>query len=203
MMRKNLQAILLIFISATFLLGQKTFESKKFDFSMQEPKDWIIIEKSELIKNLEKLDFTEAELEQLIKNSKGSIPIIVYVKYDHTKKAGLIPKIQIDVRANNTKNFPQFKAALTQFTQSLKEVFEGFEFIQEPKEIEVSGIKSVMFIGRFAIKTQKGEELKVRSRVLAVPYKNYFFQVNLIDGQIEEDNAELFDKIIKTIKIGN
>lgn len=201
-MKKILRITLLILFSASLLWGQKTFDNKKFGFSMQEPKDWIIVGKPELIKNLEKFDLTEAELAKLIKNSRGSIPIIAYIKYDPAKKAGLIPKIQIDVRANNTKNFPQFKTALTQFTQSLKVIFEGFEFIQEPKEIEVAGIKSVMFIGRFTLKTQEGDELKVRSRVLSIPYKNYFFQVNLIDGQIEEDNSELFDEIIKTIKIG-
>ena len=49
---------------------------------------------------------------------------------------------------------------------------------------------------------QYGEEMKVRSRTYAIPYKNYFFQVNFTDGQIEEDCSTLFEKLLSTIKIG-
>ncbi len=170
---------------------------------MQEPKDWIVVEKSEVVKNLEKFDLTEAGLANLIKNSKGSISMIVYVKYDAKIKSGLIPKIQIDVRANTTKNFSQFKTAINQNAIIFKKMFENFELIHPTKEIEISGIKSVAFTGKFTLTIQEGEELKIRSRVLAIPYKNYFFQVSMVDGQVEEDNSALFDEIIKTIKIGN
>jgi hypothetical protein len=202
-MKKLSPIILLILLSTTLLWGQKTFENKKFGFSMQAPKNWLVIENSELTKNLEKLDLTEADVANLLKNSKTSISLTAYVKYDFKLKSGLIPKIQIDVRLNKAKNLLQFKTAAIQTANDFKKIFGGFEFIQEPKEIEISGIKSVSFIGKFTLKTQKGAELKVKSRVLAIPYKNYFFQITMVDGQVEENNSKLFDEIIETIKIGN
>ena len=52
------------------------------------------------------------------------------------------------------------------------------------------------------MKTQNGQEMKVRSRTYAIPYKNYFFQLNFTDGQTCEDYNEEFDELVKTIQIG-
>ena len=45
--------------------------------------------------------------------------------------------------------------------------------------------------------------MKARARIYSIPYKNYFFQISMVDGQVEEDNSKLFDELVKTIKIGN
>ena len=52
------------------------------------------------------------------------------------------------------------------------------------------------------MKSQSGQELKVRSRTYAIPYRNHFFQVNFTDGQSGEDCKKEFDELVKTIKIG-
>ncbi len=36
----------------------------------------------------------------------------------------------------------------------------------------------------------------------AIPYKDYFFQVNFTDGQNGEDCNKEFDALVKTIRIG-
>lgn len=202
-MNKILPAILLILTSTILVCGQKTFENKKFGFSMQEPKGWIVTTNDELRKNLEKFDLTEDKLAEIIKNSKTSIMLAAYYKYEPSSKTGIIPKIQVDVRPNPTKDFQHFKTSLTQFTTNLKKYFTDYELIQEPQEVVVSGVKSVAFVGKFTMKAQSGQQLKVRARVYAIPYKSYFFQVNFVDGQVEEDNSKLFDGLVKTIKIGN
>ena len=193
----------MIFISTTLLWGQKTFESKKFGFSMQEPKDWIVTTDEELKKNLEYFDITNENLAAMMKTGKGSIMLTAYYKYEVGRKDGFIPKIQIDVLPRSTKDYQQFKTSITRSAESLKKYLEDYEFIQEPKEITISGTKSVVFIGKFTMRMQSGLEVKVRARVYAIPYRNYFFQVNFVDGQVEEDNSEFFDKLMKTIKIGN
>ena len=91
---------------------------------------------------------------------------------------------------------------MAQSANGFKKYFEDFEFINEITEIEISGIKCVYFIGKFTMKTQNGQEMKVRSRTYAIPYKNYFFQLNFTDGQIGEDCTKEFDELVKTIKIG-
>ncbi|HQU83126.1 MAG TPA: hypothetical protein PKY59_08385 [Pyrinomonadaceae bacterium] len=112
------------------------------------------------------------------------------------------PKIQIDIKKQNAKTFDQFKLSLTNSAESLKKYFNDLEFIKTPQEIEVANIKSVYFVCKFSLKTQTGEELKVRSKVFAIPYKDYFFQVNFVDGQETEDNSQLFEELLKSIKIG-
>lgn len=202
-MKKILPLILLILISSAALYGQKTFENKKFGFSMREPENWLVAGNEELKKNLENFDISDEKLEGMLKTAQGTLLLTAYYKYDTEVKEGLIPKIQIDIRPNKTKDFLHFKTSLTKSAENFKKYFEDFEFIQEPKEIVVSGIKSVFFICKFTMKLQDGQQLKVRARVYSIPYKNYFFQVNFTDGQVEEDNSKLFDELVKTIKIGN
>lgn len=202
-MKKNFQAILLILIIATVQCGQKKLDSKNFGFSMQEPKNWIVANHEEIKKNLEKLEMSDEKFAEMMKTDNGSILLMSYHKYDINEKEGLIPKIQVDVRPNKTRDFQHFKSSIIKSAESFNKYFEDYEFIEEPKEIEISGIKSMAIIGKFTVKIQDGQEMKVRARIYSIPYKNYFFQVNMVDGQVEEDNSKLFDELIKSIKIRN
>lgn len=202
-MKKIISVISLFLFSTSMLWGQQTFENKKIGFAMQEPKGWIVASNEELKKNIELLDLSEELLEQAAKTGKSTILLTAYYKYKASKTKGVNPKIQVDIRPKNTKDFQQFKFSITQSAESLKKYFENYEFIEEPNEIEISGIKSIGFVGKFTMKTQNGQELKVRARIYAIPYKSYFFQVNLVDDELGEDNSKLFDELVKTIKIGN
>lgn len=201
-MKKFLPIILLILLSATVMWGQKTFENKKFGFSMQEPKGWVIATSEELKENLENFEITDEKLAGMLKTGKQAILLTAYYKYETDEKEGLIPKIQIDILPNKTKDYNHFKTSITRSAENLKKYFDDFEVIQEPTEIEISGIKSIVHIGKFSMKMLDGQILKARARVYAIPYKNYFFQVNMVDGQVEENNSALFDELVKTIKIG-
>ena len=203
-MKKTLPIITLILISATLVFGQAVFTNKKIGFSMQEPKNWFVITNEQLKENLQNFEIPEKVLAESAKTSKTTVLLTAYVKYESRKNSELNPKIQIDIRPNPTKDFQKFESSVIRNAEVVGKAFENFEFIQKPSETVVSGIKSMFFIGKFSIKTQgNGRELKVRVRVYAIPYKNYFFQVNFVDGQIEEDNSKLFDELLKTIKIGD
>lgn len=201
--KKLVSSTFLILFFTGLLFGQKVFENKKFGFSMREPENWIVLTDAELKKNLDKFDITEEKLKGIFQTSRGTILLTAYAKYEATKKAGLIPKVQVDIRPNGTKNFKQFKASLTRSAENIGKLLEDYEFVQSPEEITVSGIRSVVLTTKFSITMQDGQELKVRARVYGIPYKSYFFQVNMVDGQSEEDNSELFDELAKTIKIGS
>lgn len=200
------KSIILLFIIISFLnltYAQKNFQNKEYGFQMQEPNNWIEAGNKQLLKNLEKFEVTEENLMKLISENKGSILLTSFYKYDPKTHAGIIPTIQINVRMRGRGDFNQFKNSMLESTKNFKKYFNDFEFIKNPIEIEISGIKSIFFVGKFTMKTQDGQELKVRSRTYAIPYKNYFFQVNFTDGQIGEDCTNEFDKLVKTIKIGN
>jgi len=201
-MKKVLLLILIATISINFAYSQKNFTSKEYEFEIKKPENWIEANNKVLLKNLEKFEINEENLNKLISDNKGSLLLNSFYKYDPKTHAGLIPTIQINVRAKGVGNFEQFKNGILQSANSFKNYFPDFEFIKNVTEIEIDGVKCIYFIGKFTMKTQNGEEMKVRSRTYAIPYKNYFFQLNFTDGQVSEDCTEEFDELIKTIKIG-
>ncbi len=202
-MRKTILLLFIILNSLNLMSAQKQFENKQYEFKIQEPNHWIEASNKELIKNLEKFDVTEENLTKLISDNKGSILLTSFYKYNPKTHAGIIPTIQVNVRTKGNIDFTQFKNSMTESAKSFKTYFEDFEFIKNVTEIEISGIKSICFIGKFTMKTQDGQELKVRSRTYAIPYKNYFFQVNFTDGPLDEDCTAEFDGLVKTIKVGS
>lgn len=202
-MRKIIVLIFIISNSINSVYSQKVFVNKEYEFEIQEPENWIEANNTVLLKNLKNLEVNEENLNKLIANNKGSLLLNSFYKYDPKTHAGLIPTIQINVRSKGKSDFEQFKNAMTQSANSFKNYFADFEFIHEITEIEISGIKSVYFVGKFTMKTQNGQEMKVRSRTYAIPYKNYFFQLNFTDGQTGEDCSKEFEKLVKTIKIGD
>ncbi len=202
-MRKTILLLFIILNSLNLMYAQKQFENKQYEFKIQEPNNWIEASNKELIKNLEKFDVTEENLTKLISDNKGSILLTSFYKYNPKTHTGIIPTIQVNVRTKGNIDFTQFKNSMTESAKSFKTYFEDFEFIKNVTEIEISGIKSICFIGKFTMKTQDGQELKVRSRTYAIPYKNYFFQVNFTDGPLDEDCTAEFDGLVKTIKVGS
>ncbi|MBE8714965.1 hypothetical protein [Sphingobacterium hungaricum] len=201
---KRLILLSFILLHATNLVfGQKIFVNKEYEFAMQEPDNWIEVSNEGLISNLKNLELTEESLSKLISDSKGSLLLTSYYKYNPQTHPGLIPTIQVNVRAKGNTTFEQFKRSMAESTESFKNYFPDFELIKDITEVEVSGIKSIYFVAKFSMNTQDGQEVKVRSRGYAIPYKNYFFQINFTDGQVGEDCTSEFDQILKTIKIGD
>ena len=201
-MRKIILLVFIVTNSINLVYSQKKFVNKEYEFEIQEPKNWIEASNKVLLKNLEKFEVSEENLTKLISDNKGSILLTSFYKYDQKTHAGIIPTIQINVRYKGKSDFEQFKSGMAQSAIGFKKYFADFEFINEITEIEISGIKGVYFIGKFTMKTQNGQEMKVRSRTYAIPYKNYFYQLNFTDGQVGEDCTKEFDELLKTIKIG-
>ena len=197
-MKKSILFFLLLTMNVAF--SQKRFEGKH-GFSMEEPHHWQIANNDELLANLNKYDLDDDALKALLKENKGSILLTSFYKYETNKHAGLIPTIKINMRQNPAKEFSTFKSMISQSSKGFETVFPDFTYIQEPVEVEISGIRSVFFSGKYTMKTQNGTELKIKSRTYAIPYGDYFFQVNFIDGQTTDDCTEEFDALVKTIKV--
>ena len=183
--------------------AQEIFKEEKYGFSMEKPSDWIEADNKDLLDNLAKFELDDEKLAKFVKDHNGSILLTSFYKYNPRTHAGLIPTIQVNVRLNGTRNFEEFKNLITQSANSFKQYFDDFKFESEPKVVEIDGVKSVYFVGNFSMETQSGELMKVRSRTYAIPHNNYFFQLNFTDGQEKQDDAELFDRLIKTVKVGD
>lgn len=198
-MKRILIAITIIWTIG--LRAQQRFENKAFGFSMLEPKGWIFANTADQEANLMKLDLTDEQLKEILERHKGSIHIQSFYKYDPQTHQGLVPAIQINVREKKNDDYDRFKTYIISSAYKFKEIYPDYEFIDEPQEVKVYHIKTIYFSGKFTMKTQTGQEYRVRSRVYVTPYKQYYFQITFTDSVIGEDCTAEFDRLIKTIKI--
>ncbi|MEJ7683094.1 MAG: hypothetical protein WKG06_35615 [Segetibacter sp.] len=104
---KKLLLVILVFLSLMSLsYGQKIFKNKEYGFEIQETKrigSKRVIK--EVLKILEKIELSEENLEKIISDNKGSVLLTSFYKYNPKSHAGLIPTIQINVRAKIEKDF--------------------------------------------------------------------------------------------------
>ena len=198
---KNIFLLFGIALFSNNVISQSIFRSNEYGFEMQSPNNWKQANNSMLLDNLEKFEVNEENLQKIIRTNRGSLLLSSFYKYDPKTHSGLIPTIQINVRLKPDVDFEQFKMLMIQSAKGFSTVFSDFTYITAPSEIEISGVKSVYFVGKFTMKTQNGQEMKVRSRTYAIPNKNYFYQLNFTDGQTGEDCNQEFDAIIQTIKV--
>jgi hypothetical protein len=198
---KNIFLLFGIALFSNNVISQSIFRSNEYGFEMQSPNNWKQANNSMLRDNLEKFEVNEENLQKILRTNRGSILLSSFYKYDPKTHSGLIPTIQINVRLKPDVDFEQFKMLMIQSAKGFSTVFSDFTYITAPSEIEISGVKSIYFVGKFTMKTQNGQEMKVRSRTYAIPNKNYFYQLNFTDGQTEEDCNEEFDALIQTIKV--
>jgi len=198
-MRNTLLVCILLACTATF--AQKTFNSKAYGFSILKPERWIEITSESIQKNLEKTDDGQKKLDELLKQEKNGVLVTSYYKYPIKAHKGIIPTVKVTLRANPFTNFEAFKAAVTN-TSDLKKMFPDLEIIDAPQVVTVGGVKGLYFSCKFTLDLKNGTVMKIRSRSYSLPYKNKFYQINLSDGQTEEDCTALFNALIKSVKIG-
>jgi hypothetical protein len=196
--------ILLILVSH-YVNAQEieTLNNKEFGISISKPKSWVIWDNPNITTSLQKFDFTEEERREILKNHNGSILIFSYAKEKRgTVGASIIPIVQIYARSNGAKSFEVFEKTMTNSIESIKQYFQEFEYLEQPKAIEVSGMKAWTVYNKTKL-IQNGREIISKSRVIAVPKGNYFLQISFTDGFEKNDCQNLYSEIIKSIKIIN
>jgi hypothetical protein len=201
-MKKYLFLTVVFLIFSVQVFSQEVFENKQYEFSMQIPKKWLIREKVEILENQKNIERGDEESKKISEISKSTIRLIALQKYNPKTHIGILPVVLVSVRPFPAKDFQIFKNAYIKSFDSQKTLIQDFEFIEEPKEVEISGIKAVYLKIKSTVKYKDGGIAKAKSRIYAIPYKNYFFQITMNDGQTEEDCTKEFDELVKTIKIG-
>lgn len=190
--------ILFSLILAAVSSCQRVVPSKP-NFSMQAPKGWFSVDKEGLNSNLRKFEFSEGDMNKLLEEQNANVLISAYYKYDPQVTPGIIPTIQINARPNKTRNFDTFRIAIIRSIEVFKQGLDEFKLIEEPKELEIAGTRSVFVHGTFVMKTPDGRKFNVRSRTYSVPQGNLFIQMNFTDSPEDEDCTAEFDELIKTI----
>lgn len=193
-----------IFCSVTMSFGQEIWENKQLGFSIQKPKNWFVSENKKLIDILKTPNLTDRHINTIVEMHKGNL-MVRFQKYSPQNETNITPSIQITVRPNPADDFQVLKKRIIADAEEIKRKVDDFKFIEEIREVEISGIKSIYYVVEIKKKAKDGTKLTTRAQMLRIPYKNYFFQVNFIDEsdeQTDEDCTKIFEEVVKTIKIG-
>ena len=196
---KNLTLVVLILV-ANISFSQNIFKNESIGFSIEQPKKWIKAKEGQTIENLKsniKLD--EKVVTKLLEQNKGTIQVVTYFKYPIETTAGIIPTIKVNLRSNPHKNFADFRKSIEESFISIKKVFSDFKYTSEPTESVIDGRRCLTASCIYTL-TGKGGSEKVNIVVYAIPVKDQFYQVTLMDTK-DDNNTELFQKIINTIVI--
>ncbi|MFT6503448.1 MAG: hypothetical protein ACJASQ_003585 [Crocinitomicaceae bacterium] len=175
-------------------------EKAKAAFHIDKPQGWVANPNQKLKDNLDRLDMDDAKAKKMLASHKGMIMLCAYTKYDPKTERGLMPTIQVNMAKNPSRDFNDFKNDMLKSTEQMELMFEGFNFLDGPKEITVDGHKAFFFQSEFDLSYDENGPVKVRSWTYAIPVEDYFYQINFSDMG-DDDCSVLFKKIIASIKV--
>lgn len=179
--------------------AQTTFKNERLGFSIDQPKNWVVAEEVETVKNLQdniKLD--KATLKELIKTHEGTYQVITFFKYPVNSRNGVIPTIKIILKNNATASFDDFKKNIEKSFISMKDVFPDFKLIEKSTSKYIDGKQCVFAMCEYTLTSRNGKE-KVKLMVYAIPVNGTFYQITFMDSE-KENNSKLFEKIVESIK---
>lgn len=205
-MTQKTKQLFCVFLSALVILfnttyGQDTYESKQFGIKMLKPDSWIVATNSDLQNNLDKIKFTEEELQKVLNSNKGILTLASYYKYRIDSVSGFIPTIKVTVRANPTTNMPDFKQVMIASTDRLKTVVKNFEYIDNLQETSISGLPCLLYSCRYSLPLADGSNIKVRNRYYMIPKGSHFISISLMDNETTENCSQTFDVFIKSLQL--
>lgn len=195
-----------IFVLSTSILysttnAQDAFKSKQFGINIFKPQNWIGATNIDVLSNLDKIKFTDEELQKILNSNKGALTLSTFYKYNIDSMVGLIPTIKVTVRANSSTNITEFKEVMIATTERVKTVVKNFEFIENFKEVNVSGFPSLYYNCRYSLTLANGDNMKVRNRYYMIPKGRYFISISLMDNETKEDCSQVFTKFINNIQL--
>ena len=206
-MKKTPVFIAVFVLTAICVRGQSQyFSSAEFGFTMMKPDGWFEVDRRVLEDSISRMEMSEATRADLKRESDDSILLFLFAKYMPDSKRGINPKIEARViRTGLSKDitFEEFEPAINAAFRSLGTGRKDYIHLQEPASLGFAGAKGVSQISRFSIRTGNRTEYTIRSRTIAIPYKNYYFQISFVDEFGGEDCSAVFDELVKSIKIGN
>jgi hypothetical protein len=196
---KYLKFLVLVFV-VNISFSQNIFKNESIGFIIEQPNKWIKAEEGQTNENLKsniKLD--EKVLAKLLEQNKGTIQVVSFFKYPIETTAGVIPTIKVNLRSNPYKRFPDFRKGIEESFIGIKKVFPDFKYTTDPFESVIDGKKCITASCIYTLTSNGGSE-KVKIIVYAIPIKDQFYQITLMDTE-KDNNAELFEKIVNSIKI--
>jgi hypothetical protein len=196
----KLRFTVLLCLLAMTCFCQEHLELKQFGFAMDAPAGWFKSQDEELVGNIEKFDLNNAQQDNMLKSLDAATKFIAYHKYDPKKTRGIIPTINVSIRATNLKSFDKFKLYINKEGEELSKVLENFT-TTPPEVVVVNGTKIWFTTATYNLKINASDTVKLYTRMLYIYKSSYYISVNFIEEVGKEDNTALFDEVQKSIKV--
>jgi len=191
----------LTILSTNVSLAQTDYQNDLVKLKMQSPTNWKYAGTDESKKNLKEIKFTDEQLKVISSSNNGIISQISYYKYNQDSVTGFIPTVKITVRLNPAKTFDEFKTIMINSANRLKLTLSDFEYLDQVKTVKLSDHNSIYYSCRYSITPASSEKFNVRTISYNIPRGRYFVSITFMDNDSTEDCSNLFNGIIKTIKI--
>lgn len=193
-------SILIILSVLSFSCNPQSINKEIEGFEIPKPENWIDNSDLSLKDNLSKYDLKDEEISKILKNNNGSVPVVIYTKYDLSEFSGPIPTIQVLLRPNNSKDISSFKEMMESSVKQMAEAFSNFKILSPLEIVEIDGFKALKFVSQFDIPFSEDESYTIRSWTYAIPSGKHFYQINFSDTE-GEDSEKVYDKLINQIKL--
>jgi len=197
---KKLFFLTVLFLMATSVFAQERLELKQLGFKMDAPMDWFKIGEKGVEHNLNRLDLTDEQEAAMFKSLNAASKLVSYYKYDPVSIKGIIPTINIAVRATRVKSFANFKMHIERTSSQMKTLFENF-ITTAPQNVDIDGGKAWITKATYDFKDPAGAIVKLSSEAVYIYKGKYYISINFIEEKGKEDNTLLFNNVIKSIKL--
>ena len=137
---KKIFPVFILLCASTTLLAQKIYHNKAFGITIQIPQTWWEDNRNGIPADSE---ITDSERTKILADSRSVFLTLFYDRETIKEGGNYIPKMQFNVAGNYDKSFDVLKKATIANAEKLKKFQPDFQYLQEPKEITISGIKSL------------------------------------------------------------
>jgi hypothetical protein len=200
--------LLLLFIPLFFSCGNNKKDVdlnaiNPLEIDIKKPDGWysLDVDLSKQIENLNRAEFNKDQIDKIIQNSQGNLPLFSYTKYDTDSLVGPTPTINVVLNKNPSSNFQGFKDICENSMVQFQDMFDNFEMTSPIQEIDIAGIKSVSCVATYDFSFD-GSIYKTRVWIYAVPLDGYSYQINFIDFIELDDCSIIYNDVLKSIIIG-
>src|SRR6218665_3437424 len=184
--------------------SQTYYNSQSFGLKMLEPAGWQVGNESLTERNLEKFKFSDQQYQKLLASHKGTVTLKAWYKYPLDSIAGLIPTVKIILKPNPAPtDFGRFKQIMLASIGQIKTIVKDFKFIGKPQEITISGYLCLVYHCRYSFNLADGTVATVRNKMYMISKGKFFININMMDGETNEDCSALYAQLGKSIRLSN
>lgn len=189
--------VCLLFLTAP-AAAQGPFISPAFGISIDTPKGWVRFSNSETKANLDAYQLDKTQRKKLLEIHKAGVTILSLVKRRPTTVTEVIPTIKIVGKHTFASSKEELFEALKNGMEDAMTMFTDFSYTTPFTLTEINGLPVIKAAFTYTV-PGKGKKLAARTFIYAFFRTDYFVQIAFSDSGSNEDEGELFNRLIQSV----